>query len=188
MKILELYDEAMGERPSVFYHGSPYQFDKFDINRIGSGDGLSKFGHGLYFTDNIDMAVYYAKELTKGKLKETGFNLYTVKIFNLDEFYSWEEETPTHVAECIVRKLIKAGKERDAELITNEYEEYGNYWDLRTMYDVLTHSLGGQKTASEWFNICGVSGVISDAITHRGKIYTVYDDSLIKILDVEKIQ
>lgn len=41
---------------------------------------------------------------------------------------------------------------------------------------------------SEWFNICGVSGVISDAITHNGKIYTVYDDSLIRILDVEKVQ
>jgi hypothetical protein len=188
MKILEIYDEVIGKRPDVFYHGSPYQFDKFDINRIGSGDGLSKFGHGLYFTDNIDMAVYYAKELTKGKAKETGFNLYTVKLFNLNEFYEWESETPQHVAECIIRKLLKAGKESDAELITNEYEEYGNYWDLRTMYDILTHTLGNQKTVSEWLNICGVSGVISDAITHKGKIYTVYDDSLIKIIDVEKIQ
>lgn len=28
MKILELYDEAIGERPSAFYHGSPYQVVK----------------------------------------------------------------------------------------------------------------------------------------------------------------
>jgi hypothetical protein len=189
VKIGEIYNEIFeesGER--VFYHGSPYQFDKFDFDRIGSGDGLAKFGYGLYFTDNPDLAIYYAKELSKGELKKTGFNLYTVKLYNLDEFYVWEEETPEFVAQCVVRKLLKLGKTSDAELITTEYEEYGKYWELKNMYSVLTDILGTQKETSEWLTICGVGGVISDAITHSGKIYTVYDDSLIKIVNVENLR
>jgi hypothetical protein len=189
MKIGEIYDKIFNESSEkLFYHGSPYQFNKFDFNRIGSGDGLAKFGYGLYFTDNPDLAVYYAKELSIGDLKKTGFNLYTVKIYNLDEFYDWEEETPDSVVQCIIRKLTKAGKTNEVELITTEYDEYGRYWSLRSMYEILTDTLGSQKVVSEWLSICGVNGVISDAITHKGKIYTVYDDSLIKIVDVKKLK
>ena len=188
MKLSEIYNQVLNEdNGNRFYHGSPYKFDKFDIDRIGTGDGLSKFGHGLYFTNNVEMAIYYAKELSKGKLRENGFNIYTVNILNINEFYEWEEETPTYVAEAIVRKLIKSGNQEIAEQITNEYEEYGNHWSLKTMYDVLTDILGSQKMVSEWFNICGISGVISNAITHDAKIYTVYDDRLIRIIDIEKL-
>jgi hypothetical protein len=36
------------ESSGLFYHGSPYSFDKFDMNKIGTGDGLNKYGFGLY--------------------------------------------------------------------------------------------------------------------------------------------
>lgn len=48
-------------------HVSPYSFDKFDISKIGSGEGSSAFGHGLYFTDkaNPHVADYYRDFFTK---------------------------------------------------------------------------------------------------------------------------
>lgn len=189
MKLFEIYNDIIKEETeNVFYHGSPHVFDKFDMSKIGSGDGLNKFGYGFYFTDNPDMAIYYAKELSKGELRNNGFNLYTVKLYNLIEYYPWEDETPEEVVNCIIRKLRKRGDNKTADLIIQEYEEYGNYWSIRTMYEILTHSLGSQKEVSEWFNICGISGVVADAITHKGKIYTAFDDSLIKIIDVKKIR
>ena len=34
------------------YHGSPYDFEKFDISKIGTGEGAQAYGHGLYFAEN----------------------------------------------------------------------------------------------------------------------------------------
>jgi hypothetical protein len=41
------------------YHGSPYKFDRFDMNRIGSGEGAQAYGHGLYFAENPKVADSY---------------------------------------------------------------------------------------------------------------------------------
>lgn len=188
MKIGEIYNQVINEAEgNVFYHGSPYEFDRFDINRVGSGDGMSKFGYGLYFSDNEQTAMYYAKELSKGSAKVNGFNLYTVKIYNLDSFYEWEEPTDDGIAHCIIRKLAKKGHPM-AETIQQEFEEYDRYWELRNMYGILTDILGSEKETSDFLSICGMGGVIGESPAHNGKVYTVYDDSLIKIIDVTKIR
>lgn len=41
------------------YHGSPYDFDKFDASKIGTGEGNQSFGHGLYFAGAEPTAKYY---------------------------------------------------------------------------------------------------------------------------------
>jgi ADP-Ribosyltransferase in polyvalent proteins len=189
MRILEIYDEVLTDGMSnIFYHGSPYVFDRFDINKVGSGDGLSKFGYGLYFSPNKQTAVYYAKELSIGQNRQNGLNLYTVKLLGIDDFYNWEDETPEHIAQCIMRKLNRVGESDKAEQISTEYEEYGNYWSIRSMYEILESTLGSKKETTEFLNICGVNGVIGESPAHNEPVYTVYDDRMIKIIDVTKIQ
>ena len=34
----------------IFYHGTCYLFDRFSLSCSGSGEGKSKFGHGIYTT------------------------------------------------------------------------------------------------------------------------------------------
>ena len=34
------------------YHSSPHDFDKFDLSKIGTGEGAQVYGHGLYFAEN----------------------------------------------------------------------------------------------------------------------------------------
>jgi hypothetical protein len=41
------------------YHGSPHEFDVFDLSKIGTGEGAQAFGYGLYFTDTEDIAKFY---------------------------------------------------------------------------------------------------------------------------------
>ena len=41
------------------FHGSPHQFDRFDMSKIGTGEGAQAYGHGLYFTDTEDIAKQY---------------------------------------------------------------------------------------------------------------------------------
>ena len=45
------------------YHGSPYKFDRFDLSKIGAGEGAQAFGHGLYFAEHEPTAKYYRDTL-----------------------------------------------------------------------------------------------------------------------------
>jgi len=49
--------------PLRAYHGSPHKFDKFDISKIGTGEGAAAYGHGLYFAENPALAEFYRKQL-----------------------------------------------------------------------------------------------------------------------------
>ncbi len=51
----------------VLYHGSPHSFKNFDITKLGSGEGAQAFGHGLYFTNESDIAKGYANKLGSKK-------------------------------------------------------------------------------------------------------------------------
>lgn len=59
---------------NIFYqsawHGSPYDFDEFDLGSIGGGLGTQAFGWGLYFTGNKNVAEKYKVE-RKSKNKFT---------------------------------------------------------------------------------------------------------------------
>jgi hypothetical protein len=53
------------------YHGSPHDFDRFDMSKIGTGEGAQAYGHGLYFADSEAVAKSYREGLSiqKGGLK-----------------------------------------------------------------------------------------------------------------------
>jgi hypothetical protein len=42
------------------FHGSPHKFDKFDMSKVGTGEGAQAYGHGLYFAENPQVAKNYA--------------------------------------------------------------------------------------------------------------------------------
>jgi len=46
------------------FHGSPHRFDKFDIEKIGTGEGAQAYGHGLYFAESPGTAKSYQTALT----------------------------------------------------------------------------------------------------------------------------
>jgi hypothetical protein len=52
---------GMAQRGAIVYHGSPHTFDKFDMSKIGTGEGAQAYGHGLYFADNPSVAQSYQK-------------------------------------------------------------------------------------------------------------------------------
>lgn len=38
-------------------HGSPHVFNKFDMSKIGTGEGAQAYGHGMYFGEGFDSPV-----------------------------------------------------------------------------------------------------------------------------------
>lgn len=90
------------------YHGSPHLFNKFDISKLGTGEGAQTYGHGLYFAENPMVAEYYRSKLMPtqeflqkvSKGEDVKGNLYKVDIPDehipkmLDWYKPLSEQTP----------------------------------------------------------------------------------------------
>lgn len=68
----------------ILYHGSCYLFDKFSLEFLGSGEGKSKFGHGIYITSSYKTAALYAAKAAKANGKDSCY-VYTVEVPLLTE-------------------------------------------------------------------------------------------------------
>ena len=57
-------------------HGSPHAFEKFDVSKMGSGEGSQAFGHGLYFGEGFDspIAKTYAAIANRGGSTQYGLS------------------------------------------------------------------------------------------------------------------
>jgi hypothetical protein len=49
----------------IAYHGSPHKFDKFSLDKIGTGEGAQAYGHGLYLAESPGVATEYQKNLSQ---------------------------------------------------------------------------------------------------------------------------
>jgi hypothetical protein len=41
------------------FHGSPYDFERFSMAKVGTGEGAQAYGHGLYFAENPTVSETY---------------------------------------------------------------------------------------------------------------------------------
>ena len=55
----------------IAYHGSPYKFDKFSLDKIGTGEGAQAYGHGLYLAEHPEVATQYSKMFDKNQVPAT---------------------------------------------------------------------------------------------------------------------
>lgn len=57
-------DEAVRAKAMVeAHHGSPYVFEAFSMDKIGTGEGAQSYGYGHYFAENPAVAGDYAKRV-----------------------------------------------------------------------------------------------------------------------------
>ena len=48
----------------IAYHGTPHNIlGKFDISKVGTGEGAQAYGHGMYFAENPAVATEYAEQV-----------------------------------------------------------------------------------------------------------------------------
>jgi hypothetical protein len=70
------------------YHGSPHDFDRFSLDKIGTGEGAQAYGHGLYFAESEGVAKSYRDALSL----DTPGSMYEVNIkANPDDFLDWDK-------------------------------------------------------------------------------------------------
>lgn len=61
----EAFERQMAQVPNLMgltaYHGTPHTIKgKFDISKVGTGEGAQAYGHGMYFAENPNVAKAYA--------------------------------------------------------------------------------------------------------------------------------
>lgn len=71
------------------YHGTPHNFDKFSTSAIGTGEGNQSFGWGLYFTNQEDIARWYANSTVR---KNENISFAEVMLEHIDNGTSFEAE------------------------------------------------------------------------------------------------
>ena len=62
------------------WHGTPHDFDGFDIGAIGTGEGAQVHGYGLYFAQERSTSEGYKERLTK-----------TTKVYSNEKVYTFEK-------------------------------------------------------------------------------------------------
>jgi N12 class adenine-specific DNA methylase/GNAT superfamily N-acetyltransferase/predicted kinase len=58
------------------FHGSPHSFDRFSLDKIGTGEGAQAYGHGLYFADSEDVARSYRDAGVKTFTDQESYDAY----------------------------------------------------------------------------------------------------------------
>ena len=87
------------------FHGSPYKFDKFDMGKIGTGEGAQAYGHGLYLAENPVVAKEYQKTLSAGRAP----NVVDSKLQQLyDQTGNWETAVDKHLGSVYNTPKVKA--------------------------------------------------------------------------------
>jgi hypothetical protein len=129
------------------FHGSPHTFDKFDMSKIGTGEGAQAYGHGLYFAESPKVASEYAEKLGSAPInvaiaaKLSGKNQKTI----LEKMYPNKDKT---WYENVI-KLAESGESPKAS--GNLYEVSLRYPGAREATDPLgpQHFLDWDKPLSE---------------------------------------
>jgi hypothetical protein len=57
---VEKTNKSENKNTDIAYHGTPYNYDEFDVSKIGTGEGAAKRGIGIYFMRRKRLAPFFA--------------------------------------------------------------------------------------------------------------------------------
>lgn len=117
---------------NIFYqsawHGSPHDFDEFDLGAIGTGEGNQAHGWGLYFAKKKSVSRNYQKVLSK-RLGTTNPKLFKVEIPDektmLDEDKYFKEQNKD-----IINKIVSAVNDLEIDkrkALLDYYKKHPSY-------------------------------------------------------------
>lgn len=169
------------------FHGSPYVFDEFSLDAIGSGEGAQAFGWGLYFAESPEVAGTYRaanfaqlqaaanaelgpgasvqeyQALLQREGRQPG-NLYEVEIPDdvVERMLDWDASLGNPVAKTVIDALrAKAEAENNERLrlnIRDAFEIDGNNGEA--LYRLVHNMLGSEQAASRYlFEQFGIPGI-----------------------------
>jgi hypothetical protein len=179
----------------TFYHGTCNLFDKFSLSFLGSGEGKSKFGQGIYITSSYKTAALYAAKAAKANGKRCCY-VYTVEVPVLTE--------SNHVFSCkpVNQEVINRVEKEIGQTIPEEVKSAGKLF-RKYLGNLLTGQLGtikkmmgkadsvAEKTVSQFLNSVDIvylawpqSQTKPEGDTNRA----VLNEEDIRIIKIEQVE
>ena len=179
----------------TLYHGSCHLFDKFTLSFLGSGEGKSKFGYGIYITSSYKTAVLYASKAAKANDK-TSCYVYAVEVPVLTE--------DNHIFSCktVNASVVDRVEKVIGEAVPDEVKSVGKYF-RKYLGNLLTGQRStvkkmkskadttAENAVSQFLNSVGViylawpqSQTKPDGETNRALL----NEKEIKILKIEQVE
>lgn len=126
---------GMADLFQIAYHGSPYKFDRFTLEKIGSGEGAQAYGWGLYFAGDKSVGEYYRQKLSNN-------DIITIQNNNGDIVYEGDiRKAPDGYVEAF-KVISRHGNKSESHfkyvnLIDNEDVYFGQYAEIENKLNVL---------------------------------------------------
>ena len=179
----------------TLYHGTCYLFDKFSLSFLGSGEGKSKFGHGIYITSSYKTAALYASKAAKANGKECCY-VYTIEVPMLNN--------DNHIFSCkaVNASVVDRIEKVIGEAIPDEVKSAGKYFrkyignlligQRATVKQMMAKAdATAENAVSQFLNSVGViylawpqSQAKPDGETNRALL----NEKEIKILKIEQVE
>lgn len=160
------------------YHGSPHDFNQFDISKVGTGEGAAAYGHGLYFASAKDVGEFYRNQLA-GQPEITHLRLGDLDVGPHNGFdyspkgHTLEENIRSSLTEDLLidqQNLTANGpkgvQKHALDLLDQRIEAYKTEWPE------------GVAPAQRLRKQLAKPGAVSmEMVEHPGKLYTVDVDA-----------
>lgn len=154
------------------WHGSPHDFDEFDLGAIGTGDGNQAHGWGLYFAKDKKVSKLYKEVLSKTQGSNKS-SLFKVEIPNETELLP--EQYPISGYSRYVRDSLKNGLHKMSE------EQLERFTSLLIKYH--KGSIIGDKWTNKYTRFMDVGYIISEL---HNKNKTINDINKIQKRNIDR--
>ena len=168
------YIDAQGD--AVYHqsawHGSPHDFDTFDLGAIGTGEGNQAHGWGLYFAKDKKVSKLYKEVLSKAQGSNKS-SLFKVEIPNETELLP--EQYPISGYSRYVRDSLKNGLHKMSE------EQLERFTSLLIKYH--KGSIIGDERIDKYIRFMDIGYIISEL---RNKNKTINDIKKIQKRNIDR--
>ena len=154
------------------WHGSPHDFDEFDLGAIGTGEGNQAHGWGLYFAKDKKVSKLYKEVLSKAQGSNKS-SLFKVEIPNEAELLP--EQYPISGYSRYVRDSLKNGLHKMSE------EQLERFTSLLIKYH--KGSIIGDERIDKYIQFMDIGYIISEL---HNKNKTINDISKIKKRNIDR--
>ena len=128
------------------FHGTPHKIlGKFDISKVGTGEGAQAYGHGMYFAENPAVATEYRKALSG----RTDLNQQPSDPAFIHAVESFRQAgTPLELIPSEMKKAYKSATDKDIQLAIQSTEK-GNLYKVDIPDEHIPNMLDWDKPLSK---------------------------------------
>jgi hypothetical protein len=168
-------------QPITAYHGSPYKFSEFDLEKTGTGRGVNALGRGIYATDTQEFAENFGNNIYKLDLPDE-------KIAQMINFDAPLSQQPKIVKDFIKKyedelkdDLKKYGSSIKTDKTPNIYDNYKG----GDLFMFASEKFGDSTKATPFLQEAGIQGIVKKDKSGKksANIYSIFDPSDLTILE-----